>query len=177
MSLRMMVWAAGCVLCPLVTTGVAAADPHSDIATAMRNREVATVRALVRQRADVNVTERDGATALHWAAYWGDLDMAQLLLRSGARVDAANAFGVTPLALAVEYGSAAMVDHLIAAGANVNAALPSGETPLMTAARVGNLSVVQTLIAHHADVNACEGVRGQTAVMWAIAERQEPILR
>ena len=49
----------------------------------------------------------DGTTALHWAARWDDLEMADLLIRAGANVKAANRFGATPLSLACMNGSAA----------------------------------------------------------------------
>jgi ankyrin repeat protein len=41
---------------------------------------------------------------------------------------------------------------------------------LMTAARTGNVDVVKALLAHGAHVNATEHLRGQTALMWAVAE-------
>ena len=42
----------------------------------------------------------------------------------------------------------------------------------MIAARMGNLEAITLLVAHGADVNAKEAARGQTALMWAISERQ-----
>ena len=36
--------------------------------------DAAAVRALLAQKADVNAPQADGATALHWAVYRGDLD-------------------------------------------------------------------------------------------------------
>ena len=97
----------------------------------------ATVRALLNQHADVNAPQVDGMTALHWAAYHDDVEIAGLLLRAGANVKAANRYGVTPLSLACTNGNGAMVELLLKAGADPNAALPGGETPLMTAARTG----------------------------------------
>ena len=44
-------------------------------------------------------------TALHWATYHDDREMAGQLLRAGASVKAANRYGVTPLALACTNGS------------------------------------------------------------------------
>ena len=35
----------------------------------------------------------DGATALHWAVYRDDLELADLLIRAGANVKAANREG------------------------------------------------------------------------------------
>src|SRR6187431_922823 len=57
----------------------------------------ARLRALIQQKADVNIAEADGTTALHWAAYRDDADSVELLVHSGARVNAANDLGATPL--------------------------------------------------------------------------------
>ena len=47
----------------------------------------------------------------------------------------------------------------------------------MTASRSGNLEVVRLLLARGADVNAKETVRGQTALMWAVAQRHSGVVR
>jgi ankyrin repeat protein len=125
----------------------------------------------------VNATEGDGSTALHWAAHWDDLAIADLLIRAGANVNKATDLGVTPLALACTNRSAAMVDRLLAAGADANAVTMMGESVLMTAARTGNLDVVKALLAHGANVNAQEASRGQTALMWAVAEQHADIVK
>ena len=137
---------------------------------AVKAADSAAVRALLEQQVDVNTPEVDGTTALHWAAYQGDLDTARLLLRAGANADATNRYAVTPLVLACGRGNAPIVEALLDAGADANTALPEGETVLMAAARSGNVDVLRLLLAHGADVGAREGWRGQTALMWAAAE-------
>jgi ankyrin repeat protein len=156
--------------------GVAAADVR--LVTAAKNRDTPTVRALMAQRVDVNAPQPDGATALHWAAQWDDLAMADLLLHAGAKADQADDYGTTPLALASSNGSAAMVEKLLAAGANPNAPLPTtGETPLMAASRAGKVDAVAALLAHHAKVDAVEPTQGQTALMWAAAEGHADVVK
>ncbi|HVW86146.1 MAG TPA: ankyrin repeat domain-containing protein, partial [Bryobacteraceae bacterium] len=130
----------------------------------------AAVRALVQKHVDVNATAIDGDTALHWAAYWDDLETARLLIQSGANAQAVNRYGVTPLSLACTNGSAAMIELLLKAKADPNAALPGGETPLMTAARTGKPEAVKVLLEHGADVKVKDDERGQTPLMWAAAE-------
>jgi uncharacterized protein len=136
----------------------------------------AMVRLLSQKGVNVNVTEGDGTTALHWASYHDDLDSANQLLRAGANVNAANDLGATPLWAASQNGSVAMVKRLLDAGANPNLALLAGETPTMVASRAGAANVVELLIAKGANVNA-HGSRGQTALMWAVAEKHPEVVK
>ena len=131
-----------------------------------------TVRSLLANGVAVDSSEPDGTTALHWAAHHNHEDIAQLLLASGATVDGVNRYEVTPLALAALNGSAGMIEGLLEAGADPNRPNPEGETPLMTAARTGNRLALTVLLEHGADVDAVEAWRGQTALMWAVAQNQ-----
>ncbi len=140
------------------------------LADAAKKMDRVGVRALLRQRVDVNAPQIDGTTALHWAADRDDLETAELLVRAGANVKAANRYGVTPLSLACTNGNGAIVELLLAAGADPNTVLPGGETALMTAARTGKIEAVKALLSRGAEVNAKESRHEQTAVMWAAAE-------
>ena len=159
-------WAAGLALAACGADAVGATVPLVD---AVKNGDTAAVRALLPQ-SDVNASEPDGTTALHWAAHRDDLNTTELLLRAGADVTAANRYGVTPLLLACENGSAVIIERLLRAGADPNGAVGENETALMTAARAGAVDAVQVLLAHGADVQAKERWRGQTALMWAAQE-------
>ena len=57
---------------------------------AVQRRDTQAVQSLLAERADVNMRQGDGATALHWAAYLEDADTAALLIRAGADVNARN---------------------------------------------------------------------------------------
>jgi len=151
--------------------GVASrAASHADIADAAMKGDKTALRALLQQKQDVNAPQGDGATALHWAVYRDDLEMANALIRAGARMDATNREGVTPLAMASLYGNAAMIDALLKAGADAKQRGPNGETVLMLAARNGNPQAIK-LLASGADVNARESLRGTTALMWAVDQK------
>ena len=158
------------LLALLPAVSLLAFTPDPKVVDAEKIRDKAAVRELLDKHADVNAPAADGATALHWAAYWDDLETAKLLLQSGAAVDTTNRYGVTPLSLACTNGSAPMIELLLNAKADVKLALPGGETPLMTAARTGRAEAVKMLLAHGADVNAKDVDHGQTALMWAAAE-------
>jgi ankyrin repeat protein len=155
---------------------IAAGNNRPALIEAARNSDRDTVRTLVRSKADVNATEGDGSTALHWASYRDDLESADLLLHGGAKVNATTDLGVTPLWAASQNGSTAMVRRLLEAGANPNLALISGETPLMVAARSGYPAVVKQLLDKDAKVTA-RGARGQTALMWAVSQKHPEVVK
>jgi ankyrin repeat protein len=146
---------------------------NSPIADAAMRGDSAAVRTLLAQKADVNLAQSDGATAIQWAAYRDDVALADLLIAAKADVKAPNRDGATPLRLAATNGSAEMITRLIKAGADPNETNPFGETPLMYAARNGNPAAVKALIAAKANVNATEKLRGTTPLMWA-AEQAHP---
>lgn len=145
----------------------------SPVADAAMGDDVATLKALIAKKADVNAPQPDGATAIQWAAYKNDLEMADLLLKAGANVKAANHDGATALYLASIHGSAPMIERLLKAGADPNELGPEGETPLMLASRNGNPEAIKVLLDHKADVNAKDKLRGTTALMWA-TEQNHP---
>lgn len=161
----------------LAAATVAAAQTPARVAAAMKQKDAAAVRALVKQGADVNTPDVEGMTALHWAAHWNDAGTVQLLLASGAKAAAANRYGVTPLHEAATVGNAAIVNALLRAGADANAAYGDGETPLMIAARTGSLDTVRLLLESGGHANAAEAFRGQTALMYAVVENHAAVVR
>ena len=145
---------------------------------AIKSKNYETVRALIQAGADVNAPEGDGATTLHWAVRWDDAEAADLLLRAGAHVNAANDYGVTPLSLACINRNAPMITRLLGAGADTSAATLMGETALMTCTRTGSVDAVAALLDHDASsINAKEASRGQTALMWAVAQGYPGVVR
>jgi ankyrin repeat protein len=95
------------------------------------------VKALLKQRADVNVADVDGSTALQWAAHWNDLDTVKALLAAGAKANVPRAATVcTPLHEAAANRQRAIVNALAPRWAAADSAYGEGETPLMLAAAV-----------------------------------------
>lgn len=127
---------------------------------------------LIGRRTDVNQTQPDGTTALHWAVYYDDEALVSRLINSGADVTARNNFGATPLSQAAIIGNSNVIRQLLDAGADANEKGADDQTALMVIARAGNVQAAQTLVAAGADVNAVEKWRGQTALMWAAAQKQ-----
>jgi uncharacterized protein len=154
---------------------LSAAGADARLIKAVRNKDAAAVRVLIKQRVDVNAPQSDGATALHWAAHVDDLTIADLLIRAGGKAAVANDNGFTPLHLACTNRNAAMVERLLSAGADANAASLNGETVLMTCARSGGAQAVKALLVKGARVNVREKAHDQTALMWAAAQRHPDV--
>jgi len=164
------------LLFALAVAGAALAAERATVADAAERRDQAVVRTLLKSGVDVNATQIDGTTALHWAAYHDDAELAALLIKAGANANTANRYGVPPLALASTNGNAAVVRLLLEAGADANAAGKGGETVLMMAARSGSVDAVKALLVRGAKPEERER-RGQTALMWAAAEGHAAVVR
>jgi ankyrin repeat protein len=145
-----------------------AATADTRLADAVERDDQNTVRSLLAKKVDVNTPQGDGTTALHWAAFNDNRDVAKLLLAAGANVKATTRDGaITPLFLACKNGSAPMIELLLKAGADANSATETGTTALMMAASAGNPDAVKVLLAHGAKVNDRDGAHGQTALIFA----------
>ena len=152
-------------------------EPDRRVVDAVKTGNDAVVISLLKQKADVNVPEADGTTAISWAVRQDDVEMVDRLIKAGANVKTANRYGVTPLYLAALNGDADVILKLLKAGAGVNDAVTEGETALMTASRSGHLPAVKVLLESGAIVDARENWRGQTALMWAAAEGHPDVIK
>ena len=157
-------------LIPLMLLVSNANESDFELADAMQRQQKVAVKELLTEGVDVNAYQLDGTTALQWAAYHNDLVSAKLLLGAGANPNIPNDYGMLPTLLAARNGSAAMLEILLNGGADPNLTFPTGETPLMSAAMTGITAAVETLLKNGANPNLIETTRGQTALMWAIAE-------
>jgi ankyrin repeat protein len=175
--MRMQTLVLGAVAMVTMASTAIAADDGAALLQAVRQGDRAAVQTLVRSRADVNHTEVDGTTVLHWAVQRTDAVIVDTLVRAGARVNVANRYGVTPLSLAAVRGDARIVDVLLKAGADPRAATREGEVPLLLAARTGSVDVIKSLVASGADPNARESWMGETPLIWAAADNNASAVR
>ena len=126
----MKFWITGVVLSLAVAHPAWADAPIIDAAKA---GDDANVAALLKAGTDVNTRAADGATALEWAVYRNDVDLAKRLIRAGADVKLANNYGATPMSLAATTANVEMLKLLLDAGADVESPNADGQTALMIA--------------------------------------------
>ncbi len=100
----------------------------------------------------------DGFSALHLAAFFGQVEAARQLLAAGAEVDAAGTGWMTgtPLHSAASAMHAEIVAMLLRSGADPNARQLGGWTPLHSAAANGDERSVDLLLAAGADPAATQ---------------------
>src|ERR1041385_7204125 len=97
-----------------VTATVLGSSTDSPVADAAQRNNIETVRSLLKQGVDVNASQGDGMTALHWAALNGNADIARMLLYGGANVKATTRDGAyTPLLIAAKMGNAPVAAMLL----------------------------------------------------------------
>jgi ankyrin repeat protein len=150
---------------------------------ALAGRHFELARVLHRNGSSVEPQGDHGNTLLHSAAYYGDLEMVQVLLEYGVEVDAQNSYCSTPLSLASRgcHDDPRVVRLLIERGADPN---PRGSkgfkrgskgfTPLHYALERGTIEIARVLIEHHASVEVKDD-EGRTPLDVASEERREEI--
>jgi ankyrin repeat protein len=161
-----------------VAAAMAGAEDNLRLVTAVMKGDRDQVRTLLKQKVNVNVAAGDGMTALHWAVYKNDIEIARMLVQASANVKAATRReAVVPLYMAATNGNPDIIDLLVKAGADVNGATSSGAMPLMQAAASGDVEAVKKLLDYGADINAKDNVRDQTALMFAAAKNRDSVIQ
>ena len=94
----------------------------------------------------VNVSDIDGWTALHYAAYNGYLAVCDALLAHDAQINAKDNWNRTPLHNAVYGANADVCELLLPRGAQVDAKDNEGKTPLTIALENGHANICLHLL-------------------------------
>ncbi|PHH77789.1 hypothetical protein CDD82_3356 [Ophiocordyceps australis] len=107
------------------------------------------VKTLFKSRSSVRINhrDRDGWSAIHWAAEEGRLETVDLLLKRRAKVNAVSFYGTSALHCAANGGHISIVSLLLEHGANAAMLTCHGWTALHHAAFMGHSHVVKRLLA------------------------------
>ncbi|HEY7513531.1 MAG TPA: ankyrin repeat domain-containing protein, partial [Vicinamibacteria bacterium] len=120
-------------------------DRADALRLAVQSGDVAKLRALAREGADVNsASGYDGATPLLVAVLAGRAEAIPVLAGAGARIDEKTPRG-RPLVVALQTGRLEVVRALLAAGADPNAH-PSEPAPLQMAVQSGDIGTVRAVL-------------------------------
>ena len=126
--------------------------------------------ALNRHPGQVNIRDSTGRTMLHWAAKYGQHEVAELLLSAGADRDALDKRKVTPLYLAAVFNNRNVFDLLLAQGASLEISDLDGQNLLHHAVFWKQADLMELLIAKGLNLNATD-FAGNTPLHCAVEKR------
>ncbi|ERN06018.1 hypothetical protein AMTR_s00142p00024640 [Amborella trichopoda] len=121
--------------------------------------DATVVKLILQTKCDVNETDVDGNSALHWClrASWNshDTSVLGLLLKDGARVSVRNRLGLTPLHVAAAHGHFHALQLLLSRDPDgVDLASETRETPLFYAVKNDYMDCAQLLLRYGANRQA-----------------------
>ena len=124
--------------------------------------------------ANVDKSDGDGATALHFGAFNGNVNMIKALLTKNPALNAQTDNGITALFSATLCNNAGAVEELVKAGADANITNELGDSALIFAISkigswpdpdLGSARIVKALMSGGTNLDIC-GPEG-TALVWA----------
>jgi ankyrin repeat protein len=142
---------------------------------ACKEGQIANVKKLIDQGANVNVVDNQGMNALHYASWCLSVntEIMDLLISKGVDVSAKTLDGKTALLYACKESQIKNVKRLIDRRANVNVADNNGMNALHYASWSVNVNtdIIDLLIRNGVKVNA-KSLDGKTALLYACKESQ-----
>ncbi|EAY12976.1 hypothetical protein TVAG_405220 [Trichomonas vaginalis G3] len=103
--------------------------------------------------ANVNEKDKNGETALHFAAIYNSKETIELLISQGANINEKDGNWKTALHVAAENNSKETAELLISYGANINERDKYGETALHYAAEYNSKDTAEIFISYGANIN------------------------
>jgi len=122
---------------------------------------------LLAKGAEINSSNDESATSLHYAAQTGRLNVAEILLLCGSLTESADVYGKTPLLIAVDEGNIEMADLLIRYGASFDTTNSRGIAPVHTAVINNDFYMTDMLIYYKANLNI-KDKEGNTPLMLSV---------
>jgi len=151
-------WSTLCASAQTITLG--------DLFFAVRDGDMETVRQYIASGSPIDPKNENGVTPLIMAAYYGKMDIADLLLASGAAYDAAyrTSSGITYLMVFSRIGDLRRVKALLDMGADIHGKDVNGDSALHWAIRAGQKATASFLIQKGADIHM-KGLLGITPLI------------
>jgi len=124
------------------------AGVNEDLLQGASEGNMALVKRSIEQRAELEIKNADGETALIIAAWYGSPEIVTLLLENGANINAQDNAGYTAIAKASSLGVGRhyeIVEILIQACANLNLKTKEGKSPFLLAVLNGHVELGNVL--------------------------------
>ncbi len=134
---------------------------------AATQNDVATVKRLLKQGAEINAQDARGRTALLGAVEGNHLESAQALIEAGADVNVQDHKMDSPLLLAGAEGTLDILKLILKAKPNFSLYNRFGGTPLIPACERGHVEVVKILLNTNVDIDHVNHL-GWTALLETI---------
>lgn len=120
---------------------------------AVKRQLYQTVDELLALRADPDVRNHKGRTALHYAIMGADYKMAKRLCMKGANVNLQDKFEDSPVHMAARFGHIELIKLLYQYGADLYKGGPFGAIPMHIAAEEGHVGMVRLFVQQDVGVN------------------------
>ena len=137
------------------------------------------VELLLKNDADLNITDSDGKSTLYWAACNDDdgeaADIVKKLIEESVDINKPANDGRTALVGAVINGNFRAIEVLLAAGAYPNILMSDGRTSLHITVQQGEIKSIKALLDAGADPNIQENDGGNTPLHVAVGRRLESL--
>ncbi|KAL5267684.1 hypothetical protein ACHWQZ_G004656 [Mnemiopsis leidyi] len=138
------------------------------------------IQELLKHKANVNATDLEGHTALHFATRISAQklcrEIVELLLLHRPVINILDRTNLAPLHTATNNDNVAVVSALVAAGANPNLHGIGGATPLHIGAQQENEDIIRKLVLAGGDVNALDSA-GMTPLCVARSQKIRELMR
>ena len=147
------------------------AEGRTPLMSSIQSSRADTAKTLIEVQGNVEAFDKDGKTALHYAAIMGLTEVVRLLIIDhGANMDKSTELGWTPLHCAAHSWHPRVVELLGSNGANCKA-VTSKEDGARTAIHLallkpGRTRCISRLIAHGVSIDQPDGA-GNTPLHWA----------